>query len=166
LSLHFFFGTLRDRDVLEVVLGRSLDDLEHEPATLPGHRLARVIEESYPALVEDPVGSVEGELVRGLGERDIARIGWFEGEEYETRRVEVVVRAGGAREWAIIQTPTEALEVAAGDWNYAAWQRDEKGELLTLARGHMALLGKVGIDEAIERWDERREALERTRREG
>lgn len=161
---HFFFGTLRDREVLETVLGRRLDGLAHEAASVPGHRLARVTEESYPALVADRSGAVEGELVRGLETADVLRIAWFEGREYANATVEAVILATGAREEVTIHLPTGSLEIEDGAWDYAAWLRDEKDALLHLTRGHMALFGEIGIDEAIERWDERREAVERERR--
>ncbi len=48
---YFFFGTMRDRDVLELVVGRPVTDADTEAAALPGYRLARAIDDSYPALV-------------------------------------------------------------------------------------------------------------------
>ena len=37
----FVFGSLKDRDVLEAVLGRAPDDIEQVPARLRGYRVAR-----------------------------------------------------------------------------------------------------------------------------
>ncbi|MFQ5784460.1 MAG: gamma-glutamylcyclotransferase family protein [Alphaproteobacteria bacterium] len=161
---HFFFGTLRDRELLEIVLGRAVADEDMTPATLPDHALKRVVEEGYPALVPRPGGSVEGVLVRGLDAGDIARLEWFEGKEYVPAVVEVRRagggRAGDERAAALIQTPTDALEIADADWHFARWRGKEKARVVSLTRGHMALFGKVGIDEAIRRWDEARERLE------
>lgn len=161
-----FVGTLRDREVLDLVIGRPVADDETEAVDLPGYRLARVVEEPYPALVEDAGARVPGLLVRGLDAVESARVAWFEGREFAPRAVEVIRLTGGADDpggktpiQAVIQAPTEILDVDSGPWDFAAWQCHEKPLLLTLARGHMALFDRVGLDEAIRRWDEAREAL-------
>ena len=156
---YFFFGTMRDRDVLDLVVGRRVADADIEPATLPGYRLARVIDESYPALVPHAGGRVEGVRVRRLTAAEVERVVWFEGKEYASRAVEVAVR-GGARAAARMHVPTEVLEIADEDWDFAHWRRTEKDLLLMLARSHMALLGRVTLDEAIRMWDETREKLQ------
>ncbi len=162
-----FVGTLRDREVLDLVIGRPVADHETEAVDLPGYRLARVVEEPYPALVEDAGARIPGLLVRGLGAVASTRVAWFEGREFATREVEVIRSTGGADGSggktpirALIQAPTEILDVDSGPWDFAAWQRHEKPLLMTLARGHMALFDRVGLDEAIRRWDEAREALQ------
>ncbi len=164
-----FVGTLRDREVLDLVIGRLVADTETEAVDLPGYRLARVVEEPYPALVEDRRARIHGLLVRGLDAVETARVAWFEGREFATRAVGVIRSAGGGADdkdpvpalvQALIQAPTEILDVDTGPWDFSAWQRHEKPLLLTLARGHMALFDRVGLDEAIRRWDEAREALQ------
>ena len=155
---YFFFGTMRDRDVLELVVGRRVADADREPATLPGYRLARAIDESYPALVPHAGGRIEGLLVRRLSAVEVERIMWFEGKEYASRTVEVELR-GGARAPALIYVPTEVLEITEEGWDFDLWRRTEKDLLMTLVRGHMKLLGRVSQDEAIRVWNQTRDSL-------
>ncbi len=100
---------MKDRDVLELVVGRRVADTDMEPAALPGYRLARAIDESYPAVLPHAGCRIEGVLVHRLSAAEVERILWFEGWEYASRSVEVVLR-DGARASASIFVPTEVLE--------------------------------------------------------
>ena len=152
---YFFCGTMRDRDVLELVVGRRVADPDMEPAALPGYRLARAIDESYPALLPHAGCRIDGVLVHRLSAAEVERILWFEGREYASRSVEVVLR-DGAHAPASIFVPTEVLEFAEDEWEFDHWRGTEKDLLMTLVRGHMKLLGRATQDEAIRVWDETR----------
>jgi len=156
---HFFFGTLMDREVLELVIGRPIEDAAIRPAHLDGYRLLRAADDPYPALVPAPGARVSGIVVSGLDAAAVARLEWFEGTEYRSRPVEVTF-ADGTRATALIQSPTETLDVGEADWTLDDWAREEKPLLLALTRAHMALMGRVDIEEAIRRWDALREDLE------
>ncbi len=156
----FFFGTLRDRDVLALVIGRDVPVADVETAEIDGFRLARVVDESYPALVPQAGGRVEGVLVSGLGVVEVERLVWFEGKEYAPKTVEVLLTASGARVEASMQAPTRHLEIGEDDWDFQSWQRREKDLLIALTRGHMALFGRTDLDAAIDAWDQAREELQ------
>jgi hypothetical protein len=85
----FFFGTLMDRDVLEIVLGRRVGENELAPARLTGYRRVRTAMQPYPMLRPDRDGVVEGMLLTEPSARDEARILHFEDEEYVARRTTV-----------------------------------------------------------------------------
>lgn len=155
---YFFFGTLRDREVLELVLGRKVADDEIEPATLRGYRLAVVEDESYPVVVPAPASRVNGVLARRLSERDRARLTWFECDEYrpETARVEL---KDGSRVDAILFLPREEVDGTQEDWDCARWQREEKAVFMKLTREWMALEGSISLDEATARWEARRDGM-------
>ena len=70
----FFFGSLTDRELLELVLGRDCAAIDFRPARLPGFATNRVKFESYPVLVPKPASIVTGQLVGVLTEADIARV--------------------------------------------------------------------------------------------
>jgi hypothetical protein len=57
----FFYGTLIDADVRRLVLGRLAPD-EVEPATLSGWRRVKLAGVTYPGIVPDAKGWVEGVL--------------------------------------------------------------------------------------------------------
>ncbi|MGH6887228.1 MAG: gamma-glutamylcyclotransferase family protein, partial [Geminicoccales bacterium] len=81
----FFFGTLMDRDVLEIVLGRPVGEDELAPARLRGYRRVRTATRPYPMLKPDPDGVVEGMLLIEASRRDEVRILHFEDQEYVDR---------------------------------------------------------------------------------
>ena len=90
----FFYGTLLDRDVTALVLGRRLPPAAFVPASLPGHARRRVKGASYPIVVRDPRGEVAGAIVGGLSARDVARLAAYEGPRY--RIAPLKVRMAGA----------------------------------------------------------------------
>jgi Gamma-glutamyl cyclotransferase, AIG2-like len=50
----FFYGTLLDRDVMALVLGRRLPPAAYAAAVLRGHARRRAKGASYPTLMRDP----------------------------------------------------------------------------------------------------------------
>jgi len=85
----FAFGTLRDSDVLEVVLERAAAEVERVSACLRGYRIARLPDESYPVLVESRGDSADGLLLLGLSDIDFRRIAFFENTEYKLEHCRV-----------------------------------------------------------------------------
>ncbi len=149
----FFFGSLRDQDVLRQVLGRPPPLHSLRAAVLPGHRLVCVRNEAFPMLLADAEGRVEGEVVEGLGAADMDRIRFFESVEYGIERVEVGLQSG---DWIEAHIFASSGRAAHDDepWDYVAWQREEKLELLRITDLWMQFYGLVGIDEADRLWDE------------
>src|SRR6202040_1632036 len=70
LMRFFFYGTLLDRDVTALVLGRRLPASAFVPAILPGWSRWRVQGSSYPISVPDRKGVISGAIVSGLSARD------------------------------------------------------------------------------------------------
>jgi hypothetical protein len=132
----FFFGTLMDRDVLAVVLGREVGTGELAPARLAGMRRVAAAREPYPLLVPDRRGVVEGVLLLRPGRRDEVRIRHFEDEEYVERRV-AVRRADGALLTARAFFAIEALGRSDRPWDLASWAALHKEAYLPRCREWM-----------------------------
>ena len=134
----FFFGTLMDLDVLAYVLERPIDLDDLAPATLAGYRRVQAVGVSYPVLVPDRAGVVEGRLLRRATRRDIARINHFESGEYRAELHAVVYRTMARRRrhgsiWAwVISAAT------AEPWSLAAWQAMHKPGFFAACDGWMA----------------------------
>jgi hypothetical protein len=134
----FFFGTLVDPDILGLVIGRPVEPGELEPARLFGFRRVRVQGASYPMLVPDPAGRVEGRLWRGGTAEERARLDAYEGPGYRLEPV-VVETASGDRAAALVyQAVPGALRPTDEAWDLASWQARFKP--LYLAQGP-ALVG-------------------------
>lgn len=149
----FFFGTLMDRDVMAVVLGRAPGHLVRRPAALAGHRRVQVAGETFPMLTPDPAGTVEGVLTDGLAASELDRILFFESVEYASRAVEVVAD-GSDRVTAQAFLPSERAGEGASLWDFADWQRQHKAQALREAVIWMGLHGHLDSAEADRLWDE------------
>jgi hypothetical protein len=129
----FFYGTLLDRDIASLVLGRRLPPQAYAPAALPGHARRRVKGASYPIVVRDPKGEVTGAIVGGLSARDVARLAAYEGPRY--RIAPLKVRIGGATTTVSVFEPVEErFQSTSGEWDLAAWQRRYKRAFLARIR--------------------------------
>jgi hypothetical protein len=135
----FFYGTLLDRDVASLVLGRRLPPRAFAPAALPGHARRRVKGASYPIVVRDPRGEVAGAVVGGLSIRDVRRLAAYEGPRY--RIAPLKVRVGGVLTTVSVFEPVETrFEPAGGNWELVAWQRRHKRAFLARVRPALSAL--------------------------
>lgn len=132
----FFFGTLMDRDVLDVVLDREVGEGGLAPARLAGVRRVEAARRPYPLLVPDRKGVVEGVLLLRPSRRDAVRIRHYEDEEYVERRV-VVRPAGGGLVRSRAFFAIEALGRSERPWDLAAWAAAHKEAYLRQCRAWM-----------------------------
>jgi hypothetical protein len=117
----FFYGTLLDHDVMALVIGRRLPPSAFVPAVLSGHVRRRVRGASYPIVVRDQGGEVEGAVVGGLTRRDVARLAAYEGPRY--RIAPLKVRKAGAVVTVSVFEPVEnRFQPVSGPWDLAWWQ--------------------------------------------
>ncbi len=73
----FFFGSLMDRDIAELVLGHRIEPGLQQPGFLHGYERLLVAEESYPALAPRPGSKVTGLIVEQISAVDMARMQFF-----------------------------------------------------------------------------------------
>lgn len=149
----FYFGLLRDRQVLELVIDRPIATYPFPPAKLANARLVRLRGQTYPMLVPAPGRWVDGVIVDDLSEADLARILFFESVEYEPKRIEVV-GADGAPLAAHAFATTSRAHHDDEDWRFEDWLARDKNEDLRVAALWMALFGRLDVIEADRRWEE------------
>jgi ADP-ribose pyrophosphatase len=118
----FFYGTLRHRPLLDLVLGPAgAARLRLTPAGLPGHAAHWVLGESFPMIAPEPEAVADGVLVHGLLPEDIARLTFYEGGHlYTLEPVEVRTETGMAEAQAFFPLPG-AFE-AGGTFDFDEWQ--------------------------------------------
>ena len=147
----FVYGTMRDEDVRALVLGRAPPAARAEPAWMPGVAAAVVPGESYPYLVSVDGARAAGELIRGLDERCLDRILFFEGDEYAF--VECVVeRASGERVAAIHFGGLAIPEAPVVTWSLKQWQAQQKSRFLSMTHEYMALWRRSTRVQAEAQW--------------
>ena len=121
----FFYGTLLDRDVTALVLGRRLPPQAYTAASLPGHARRRVQGASYPIVIADPCGEVPGAIVGGLSARDVAHLAAYEGPGYRVARLRVKLR-GRMTEVSVFEPIQSRLKPSRELWDLTLWQRRHK----------------------------------------
>ena len=156
----FFFGTLQDPDVLEIVLGRPVDgEVPMKPARLHGYDLATARDDWLPVLRPKLGSVVDGVVVDGLSGHDLERIAFFEDVEYDAEVLHVVLQDGVRVEATVYVGSHLEVDVDA-PWRYQHWVAVDKPILLELARRWMDYLGEVDLTAAEEEWDRTRAEIE------
>lgn len=147
----FFFGSLMDPDVLDIVTGRRNAHTHLKAARLHGYARVCVAGESYPALKPHPGACVEGRMAEGLRERDLARILFFENEEFDFTLCRVELDCG-RRVDAHVFLSAEHLDLEERPWDFERWAAVEKPAFLALAREWMEGFGALDFQELDLRW--------------
>lgn len=142
---YFFFGTLMDRELLAVVLGRSLPEEAFDAAQLRGYARHYVRGETFPTLVPRAGALVDGLLVHGLTPADAERIRWYETDDYEI--CETAVRQHDGRDiLANCCLPRSGSLDDGRIWDFDDWRRRDRELALTLAREWMRAFGTDDIE--------------------
>lgn len=118
----FFYGTLMDAEVRLLVLGPGAARLPERPATLSGHRRVALKGRTYPTVIRDPRGAVDGVVVKGLGQAEMDRLAEFEGDEYRLARATVRLADGTPAEASFFAASTRATPEPR-PWSYDTWRR-------------------------------------------
>ena len=133
----FFYGSLRDPELLSVVLGRPRSRIALTPARLPDHALRQVAGENFPCVVEAPGEAAPGDLARDLPEAEVARVLFFEDdEEYALRPLSVLAPDGPVE--ALVCFP-KGPTTPAGPWRFEDWPAADRELLIECAHEIMQL---------------------------
>jgi len=143
LAALFFYGTLRDRALLDIVLGPS--GAQVRAGVLPDYRVSWAKEQIFPYIEALPGASAEGLLLSGLTDNDIARLDFYEGGfGYDLRDVQV---EGGGRGAARIYFPRPGLWQAGAPFVLADWQETYGPLSRIAAREAMSYFGRFTTQE-------------------
>lgn len=107
----FAYGTLRDPNLLAVVLGRVFTGTRR-PAVIHGFRRAHAEGFSYPLIVREEGGRIDGILLEGLTAADLSNLDAYEDVAaglYERMEGEVTIDGEPA-----VQPPLRAYVYVAG----------------------------------------------------
>ena len=149
---YFFYGTLRSISVLEKVIGKTSNHLDIIPAFAPKSELRLVIDENFPVIIfGDNYMGVDGIVVSGLTDDDIARIRFFEDVEFAPKIMSVETDGKYSEAKYFSQ---KGVEPSRDHWFYDEWK--EKDEALTLVTTElwMQLYGKYTAEEADQYWND------------
>lgn len=129
----FFYGTLLDSDVRLLVLGPGAAAMALTPALLPGWQRRKARGRSYPIILRDPAGTVDGAVTSPLDAAAVAKLSAYEGPGYTLNACQVTL-SGGSAVAAHVYQPTERLAADDAAWDLADWQLAEKSKFLERLR--------------------------------
>ena len=132
----FFYGSLMDLELLEAVLGRKAGHVALSPGWLNGYAAETAARYTFPTLVENRTGRVDGILAQGLTSADVDRIAYFEDEEYATIVADISTADGNIA--AHLYVATKRLKSSGARWSFDDWRKHDKPLLLAVTRKVMA----------------------------
>jgi Gamma-glutamyl cyclotransferase, AIG2-like len=122
----FAYGTLRDPDVLESVVGHSVPASRRRPALAPGYEVVFFPGRSYPAIRRRANAVAPGTLIEAVSTQEWRLLDPYEGEEYHRAPIEIIV--DGRFEVADAYWPGVVIKVAPS-WRFEDWQAHHKAGL-------------------------------------
>ncbi len=141
----FVYGTLMDRDVLRIVLGRAVVPEQMETAEISGFRRVHVPGRNYPMLLaHHGSGRVEGLLVHALDAEAVHRLMVFEGPEYHLVPL-MVANADGHPVRAGVFLCDRSVSPGRRDWFMEVWSRRHKRLFLRRAYQLMERHGRRAL---------------------
>jgi nudix-type nucleoside diphosphatase (YffH/AdpP family) len=138
----FFYGTLRHRPLLEVVLG-ACSHLTLRNASLPGYAVRRVAEGPFPGICIENGALAQGLLVEGLTPDDVARLDYYEGG-FDFSLISVTLEDGTL---AQVYLPAPDAWTLQEPWDFDDWTRKWGQMTCHAAREVMGYMGNRTVEQ-------------------
>lgn len=125
----FFYGTLMDALVFEMVIGKNHSGIRKQPAVLKDFKRVKVNGAKYPAVFSSIGEQVEGILVEGITSEYAVCLDEFEDDQYERQNVSVSLNDGkNINALVYIAGPKMLLEDKA--WDLEEWVLNDRSQFL------------------------------------
>ncbi len=123
----FFYGTLRDEKVREIVIGDHGKQFNLIDGYLIGYKLFRVKNANYPLILRDPSSKVKicGLIATGLDEKTLKILDIFEGKNYSRAEVVAYQVCDDTEVMSEIYMPKGSLQYSK-EWKYEDWYRHDR----------------------------------------
>jgi len=128
----FVYGTLLDRDLLELVCEQPVDGLRSEFASMPGFEPRYVHHKVFPVLVEAPAANAYGEVIE-FDQTLLQRLICYETADFAL--TDVVVRLTNGTDFNCYYFANVGFaHITDRPWTLDQWQRQHKGSWMTMLR--------------------------------
>ena len=120
----FFYGTLRDEEVREIVIGDHIKQFNLIDGYLIGYKLFRVKNANYPLILRDPSSKAKifGLIATGIDEKIVKILDIFEGKNYSRAEVVAFQVCDDTEVISEIYMPKRSLQYSE-EWIYEDWYR-------------------------------------------
>ena len=150
LSSIFLYGTLCDKELLEVCLGRSLDKVKIFNAKLENHSVFWVKNRNFPVIKFNQGSSALGLAVFDLNDCDLERLDFYEGSfNYELRQVDILLERNNIFSFddkvkAYVYLNCDDKTEGNKNWSLDEWQRRYGLISRLVAKEYMTLQSSLG----------------------
>jgi len=83
----FVYGTLLSTEIVKKLICKTF---KTRAAVLPGYQLYSVKDCDYPAIIQNDHSQIKGLLIKNLDDSSLDIISFYEGDEYEKKKVTVL----------------------------------------------------------------------------
>ena len=146
----FLYGTLCDKELLEICLGRRLDNMKILNAKLKNYSVYWVKNENFPVIKSNHGSSALGLAIFDLKDCDLERLDFYEGSfGYELRKVNIllenkeILSYNNEDEAYVYFNFDEETEVGK-DWSLDEWQLHYGLISRLVAKEYMTLQSRLG----------------------
>ena len=150
LNSIFLYGTLCDKELLEVCLGRSLDKIKIFNAKLENHSVFWVKNRNFPVIKFNKGSSAFGLAVFDLTDCDLERLDFYEGSfNYELRQVDILLERKKIFSFdhkveAYVYFNCDDKTEVSKDWSLDEWQQRYGLISRLVAKEYMTLQSSFG----------------------
>lgn len=142
----FFYGSLRDPELLDIVLGEDQSSVEITPATLSDHNVFWAKGQGFPMIAAANGQELQGVAALGLTEDHIARLNFYEGG-FAYDLLSMTAQHGDRQIEVQVYWPEAGLYEPAQPWLLQDWQESWGALSREAATEVMALYGAVSHQE-------------------
>lgn len=146
----FFYGTLRDRELLEIVLGRPVASDELTAASAAGYAARRIEAQAYPLLLPAAGEQAPGVVFRPATPADVARVSWYEEAEYDLVPLQADTADGQVEAWYF--RATGKVSPGGERWRIEDWQGFDRLVAIEAAREFMPHFATVAMEDVDTIW--------------
>ena len=125
----FLYGTLCDKELLEICLGRSLSSNKLVSAKLENHSVFWIKNRNFPVIKFDHGSFAQGFAALDLKDHDLERLDFYEGGfDYELRKFSIILKdislssKNNIIDAYVYFNNNDKIEVDKS-WNLEEWQR-------------------------------------------
>ena len=141
----FLYGTLCDKELLEICLGRSLANVSLLCAKLENHSVFWVKNRNFPVIKFNRGSFAQGLAMLNLEDHDLEQLDFYEGGfDYELRKVSIILKTNGlsskdsTMDAYVYFNNDDNIEVDK-NWDLDEWQRCHGSISRLVAKEYMKL---------------------------